>query len=67
MENRFCLFFQENYIFAEFLDFLCRYELHLVFSTGVAQANFKGRVNPEQAKDLTEFYKPRNSQATENI
>lgn len=31
------------------------------------QANFKGKVNPEQAKDLTKFYKPRNSQATENI
>lgn len=67
MENRFCLFFQENYIFVEFLDFLCCYKLHLVFSTGVVQANFKGKANPEQAKDLTKFYKPRNSQATENI
>jgi len=67
MENRFCLFFQENYIFAESLDFLCCYKLHLVFSTDVVQDSFKGKANPEQAKDLTKFYKPRNSQATENI
>lgn len=67
MKNGFCLFFQENYILAEFLNFLCHYKLHLVFSTGAVQASFKGKANPEKDKDLTKFYKLRNSQATENI